>query len=109
MDFVKALEVSQLSPGNMRVASAGGRRVLVANVEGTYYAIANRCPHRGASLSRGKLENGIVTCPRHGSRFDMKTGKAVSGPRIGFLRLGVKDPQAYPVKVDGEDILIGLP
>jgi len=109
MDFVKALQVSQLSPGRMTVATVGGRRVLVANVEGSYYAIADRCPHRGAYLSKGTLDNGIVTCPRHGSRFDLKTGKAVSGPRIAFLHLSVKDPEAYPVKVEGSDILIGLP
>ncbi len=109
MDYVKAFETSRLLPGGMTSVSVGGKRVLLANVEGSYYAIADHCPHRGASLAGGTIDNGIVTCPRHGSRFDLKTGKAVSGPKITFLRLKVKDPQAYPVRVEGTDVLVGLP
>jgi 3-phenylpropionate/trans-cinnamate dioxygenase ferredoxin component len=109
MDFVKALDTSDLPPGRMRVVTVGGRRVLICNVEGSYYAIADRCPHRGASLGRGTLQSGIVTCPRHGSRFDMKTARAISGPRIGPFHLRVKDPQGYAVKVRESDVLIGLP
>jgi len=52
----------------------GGKEVLLANVDGSYFAIANKCTHAGGSLAKGSLEGSIVTCPRHGSQFDLKTG-----------------------------------
>lgn len=54
--------------------------LAVYQVAGAAYAIAGRCPHAGAALSGGEVEAGVVTCPRHGSRFDVRTGERVRGP-----------------------------
>jgi 3-phenylpropionate/trans-cinnamate dioxygenase ferredoxin subunit len=109
MDYVKVVDISQLPPNKMIIVVVGGKEVLLANVDGSYYAIANKCTHLGGSLVTGVLEGSIVTCPRHGARFDLKTGKAVGEAKIGFMKMKVKDEAGYTVKVEGTDILVGIP
>jgi len=74
---VEVGQVSDLSDGAMKEIVAGGREILLARVQGRYYAIDNRCPHMGARLSQGRLEGSIITCPRHGSKFDVSDGHVV--------------------------------
>jgi 3-phenylpropionate/trans-cinnamate dioxygenase ferredoxin subunit len=81
------------------------KEILIANVDGKYYAIGNICTHAGGDLSKGILDGNIVTCPKHGSKFDVTTGKAVSGPKVLFLRLKIKDDPSFEVKIKGKDIL----
>ena len=102
MGFVKVASAKALVAGKMIDAEAGGKSILVANVDGTYYAIGDKCTHRGCKLSEGTLkENGIVQCPCHGSNFDVKTGNVVKGP--------AKTPEpTYQAKVEKDDILINI-
>jgi 3-phenylpropionate/trans-cinnamate dioxygenase ferredoxin component len=67
-----------IAPGTMKGYEVDGRRVLVARVDDTYYALDAKCPHLGGDLSRGKLNGYEVTCPRHGSRFDVRNGKVIA-------------------------------
>jgi 3-phenylpropionate/trans-cinnamate dioxygenase ferredoxin component len=60
----------------------------------------------GADLSRGTLEGNIITCPRHGSKFDITTGESISGPRLGFLKIRTKKEPSYPVKAENGMIKI---
>ena len=107
-DFVKVAETSEIPLGTMKKVVLNSKEILIANVEGNYHAIGNKCTHAGGDLSKGKLEGNIVICPRHGSRFDVTTGKVVSGPKILFIALKVKDEPLIPVKVEGNDVLINL-
>jgi 3-phenylpropionate/trans-cinnamate dioxygenase ferredoxin component len=109
VDYVKVVDTSELPPNKMIIVVVGGKEVLLANVDGSYYAIANKCTHLGGSLATGVLEGSIITCPRHGARFDVKTGKAVGEAKIGFMKMKVKDEVGYTVKVEGTDILVGIP
>ena len=59
-----------------------GERIAVANVAGTFYAFADLCPHRQCSLAEGTLDDGVVTCPCHGSQFDVRTGDRLRGPAV---------------------------
>jgi len=108
MNYVFAAKASEVPEGAMIKATAEGRTVLLARLGGEVYALNNKCPHMGGSLADGKLEDGLVICPRHGAAFEIKTGKNMRGPKIGPLKLTTHDAQAYPVKVEGEDILVGL-
>jgi len=108
LGFVKVAETLELPVGKTKMFSIEGKEFLVANIEGSYYAIGNRCTHAGGDLSKGSLEGNIITCPRHGSKFDLTTGKAVSGPKILFMRLKIKDEPSYEVKVEGKDILLKI-
>ncbi|MEA2682088.1 MAG: catalase [Chloroflexota bacterium] len=77
----RALEAARdLAPGAMRAVEVGDARVAVANVDGTLRAFQDTCTHRGCSLTDGTLSGGIVTCPCHGSQFDVGTGEVVRGP-----------------------------
>jgi nitrite reductase/ring-hydroxylating ferredoxin subunit len=79
---------------------------LIANVDGDFYAIGNSCTHAGGDLSKGSLEGKIVTCPRHGAKFDVTTGKVVSGPKVLFLHPKIKDEPSYEVKIEGNEVLL---
>ena len=107
MESMRVAGAADIPDGSMRRVDVGGEAVLVANVGGEFYAIANTCSHRGGDLSKGTIQDGIVKCPRHGSRFDVRSGTSLEGPRILGKMFITGSVRAYPVKVDGEDILVG--
>ena len=71
---------TDLKPGESRVVQVDGQEVAVFNAEGRFYAVSNRCPHRGGPLARGHLEGTAVRCPLHGWLFDLKTGQCLNMP-----------------------------
>jgi 3-phenylpropionate/trans-cinnamate dioxygenase ferredoxin component len=109
MKYVKVAATGELTTNTMITVTVNGKEVLLANVDGSYYAIANKCTHAGGSLSKGVLKGGIVTCPNHGARFNVKTGEAVGETKIGFGKIKTDDEECYTVKVEGTDILVGIP
>ena len=94
----KVAEVSEVAPGTGRVVQVGGRPVALFNVDGTFHAIDNTCPHRGGPLAEGQLEGTTVTCPWHGWGFDVATGECRINPAVKQTR--------YPVEVEGNDVYI---
>ena len=92
----------------MKKITHNGKDILIVNIGENYFAMTNTCTHAGGDLSKGVLDGKIVKCPKHGSRFDVTTGKLISGPKILFLTLKVKDESSFPVKIDGNDVLIDL-
>ncbi len=105
-EFVRVAGVGDLPPGGMKDVMAGDKPILIANVGGKVYAVAGRCSHRQGVLANGTLEANIVTCPRHGSKFDVTTGKNVGGPKVMGVRGTTGDIQAFEVKVEGSDIMV---
>ena len=85
----------------MKRIDVRGRRILLANVEGRFYAADDACTHEEASLSAGFLKGELVKCPLHGSRFNVRTGEALEEPAEENLK-------TYPVRLEGERILIDL-
>ena len=108
MEYIKVADQSEIPVNQMKMVKAKGMEILLANLDGTFYAIANRCTHLGGSLAQGTLNEGIVTCPRHHAQFDVKTGQAVDEAKIAFLKMKVKDEETFPVKVEGTSILLGM-
>jgi 3-phenylpropionate/trans-cinnamate dioxygenase ferredoxin component len=78
--------VTGLAPGERRVLELGDERIAVANVGGLLCAFDDRCPHRQWSLAEGRLEGTVVSCPCHGSRFDVTTGERLRGPAVRPIR-----------------------
>jgi nitrite reductase (NADH) small subunit len=76
---------------------AAGNRVCVACIHGHLAALQDECPHHGAQLSEGAIENGRIVCAWHGWSFDPKTGQELRNP-LGHARV-------YPLRVEGEDVL----
>ena len=103
-----------VQPGTMQEVRAGERSVLLAHIGEHYYAVQARCPHLRAHLARGTLEGTVVTCPAHGSRFDLRTGQAASWIEglPGMVRTVAqaftkpKDLATFEVKVEKEQIWI---
>jgi len=93
--------VKDVPSGAIKGFKAGDKGVLVSNFDGKFYAIGDKCTHRGCSLSKGRLEGEVVTCPCHGSRFNVKTGANVKGPA------GVPEP-AFPVTIEGDGIWVDV-
>ncbi|MBI3042786.1 MAG: non-heme iron oxygenase ferredoxin subunit [Betaproteobacteria bacterium] len=99
--FIEVGQAGELRPGTMKRIDIRGRRILLANVDGRFWAADDTCTHEEASLSTGVLKGELVKCPLHGSRFNVRTGEALEEPAEENLR-------TYPVRLDGERILIGL-
>jgi 3-phenylpropionate/trans-cinnamate dioxygenase ferredoxin subunit len=104
--YVRVAGEAEVPVGKMKVVKLEGKEILIANVNGNYYAIGNRCTHAGGDLSQGVLEGNIVTCPRHHARFDVNTGKVVSHPKVGFFHPKASDGPGYQVKVENEKIMV---
>jgi len=101
MGFVRAVLKKDLEPGKMLGIEVDGKKILLANLAGTYYAIGNRCTHRGCMLSDGKREGENIRCPCHRSVFDVKTGNVLKGP--------AKKPEpVFQVKVEGDQVLANV-
>ncbi len=91
--------VSELAPGTMKWVAVDRERVLLANVDGTFYALQDACGHRQAALSRGTLRGHVVECPLHYAEFDVRTGKLVNGPISA-------DVPTYQVLVEGDTVYV---
>ena len=115
ISLVEVGKTGELEQGAMKKVSVQGREILLARVGDKYYAVDNRCPHMRGDLSRGKLEGTIITCPRHGSQFDLSDGHVVrwlkgSGliSQVGKALRSPKSTSVYNVKIEGDRIMIEL-
>jgi 3-phenylpropionate/trans-cinnamate dioxygenase ferredoxin subunit len=72
--FVPAIDAEAVPPGHAELVIIDGARLLVCNVDGTFYAIDDECTHDGGSLDQGELMGCLIECPRHGARFDVRDG-----------------------------------
>jgi nitrite reductase/ring-hydroxylating ferredoxin subunit len=79
-EFEVVAKADDLKEGDMRAFDLRGTKIAVANVAGTFYAFGDTCTHRECSLAEGDLEETTVTCPCHGSEFDVVSGQVLRGP-----------------------------
>jgi 3-phenylpropionate/trans-cinnamate dioxygenase ferredoxin component len=90
--WIEVCATRELLPGEYKVVEQGGTFIAVFNVDGDYFALEDVCTHDGAELTGGEIEGDQVICPRHGSRFCIRTGVALTPPAY--------EPTAsFPVKV----------
>ena len=79
-NFVEVARVDDIPPGNMKHVEVGGKEIVIVNANGKFYALNDRCAHMNAPLSMGNLTGNIVTCPFHGAKFEVNSGKKVEEP-----------------------------
>ena len=79
-DWVTVAKVGELAPGSHCVVDVDGASVVVFNLGGEHYAIEDVCTHDGGQLTGGVVEGDQVVCPRHGARFCIRTGEALTAP-----------------------------
>jgi nitrite reductase/ring-hydroxylating ferredoxin subunit len=93
-------KASDLGEGKITNVTAGGKEILIANVGGTYYATSNICTHAGAELHEGVLNGKELTCPWHGAKWDVSTGKMIWFPQQ------LKSIGSYKVTVEGGNVYV---
>jgi nitrite reductase/ring-hydroxylating ferredoxin subunit len=79
-EFVTVADAAEVGEGELAAFDVGGERIAVANVGGTLHGFDDTCTHLRCSLAEGELEGTVVTCPCHGSQFDVTTGAVLRGP-----------------------------
>lgn len=100
-EFINAARRADLPPGAKLLTEIDGRPIALFNVDGSYYAIDDVCTHDGGPLAEGDLEGCEIRCPRHGARFDVRTGKALCLP-------AVEPVTTHVVEVRGNDLWVAL-
>jgi nitrite reductase (NADH) small subunit/3-phenylpropionate/trans-cinnamate dioxygenase ferredoxin subunit len=98
--FVKVMKEEDLPIGKSAIIMAGEEEIALFNYKGDYYAVANKCPHKGGPLGEGRVQEGIIVCPNHEWRFDIKNGDNMQNPELSI--------KSYPVRVRNEKIYIGF-
>jgi len=99
-EFVRVAKKSEIPNGSGKTVEVGDRPIAVFNCDGTFYAIDDTCPHQGGPLGEGELAGTVVTCPWHEWSYDVRTGVNTDDAACKVA--------AYPVKVDGDDVLIEI-
>ncbi len=99
--FVKVATQAELPMGGKKLVEVDGRAIAVFNVDGTLFAIDDVCTHDGGPLAEGELIGCEIECPRHGARFDVRTGLPLSMPAI--------EPVAvHAIDMRGEDVFVAI-
>lgn len=101
-EFTTVAKVGAVPDGEGRAFTIDGRVVGVFLIDGEYFAINDLCPHMGASLASGHVEDHAVTCPWHAWRYSVKDGTWLDNPR------GVKT-DSWPVRLEGDSIQVAVP
>jgi len=99
-EFVKVAKTSELEQGRGTIVDIEGNSIALFVIDGNYYAIKNVCPHAEGPVGEGDLDEKVVTCPWHGWAFDVTSGASQSNPDTKV--------DTYPVKVEGDDILVEI-
>ena len=101
LTFVKVATRDELPVGGKKLVEVDGRAIALFNVDGTFHAIDDVCTHDGGPLAEGELIGCEIECPRHGARFDVRTGRPLSMPAI--------EPVAvHAIDVRGDDIFVAI-
>jgi nitrite reductase/ring-hydroxylating ferredoxin subunit len=127
--FVEVAKLDEVPVGKMKHIELNGKEIMIVNLDGKFYVLNDRCSHTNAPLSMGHIQDSILTCPMHGARFDITTGKKVSDPKMpsfnidslpvnmqkymeyaGQLlsRIKTYDQDSYEVRVEGNSIKLKL-
>jgi len=100
-DFVRVAKVAEISDPGRILVEVDDRLVVVIHTAGHFYALDDVCTHDGGPLGEGQLDGFAIACPRHGAKFDVRDGRALTMP-------ATKATVAHEVKVVGEDVLVKL-
>ena len=99
-NFVKVAQTSEIPDGQGKCVEVEGKRIAIFNVEGTYYAIDDICPHQGGPLGEGELSGTVVTCPWHGWEYDVTTGVNQDDSEVV--------QEKFEVMIDGTDLFVAV-
>lgn len=102
VEYVPVASLDELADGERLIFEIDNLPIALFKIGGQYYAIADICSHDDGPVAEGELDGLEIACPRHGARFNMETGEALTLP-------AVVDIPVYPVRIMGDEIEIGIP
>jgi len=100
-EWIDVTQEDELGPGERKVITTEAGEIAVFNIGGELYAIADICTHDGGELASGKCEGDVIICPRHGARFCIRDGRALTPPAY-------EDVETFPVRVDHGIVQVGI-
>ena len=100
-DFITVANVNDVRKGKVKTFTVNGHKIALCNVEGTFFATQDVCTHDQGPLGEGELWDYNIECPRHGARFDVRTGQATALPAIRPIK-------TFPVRVEGDAIQVAI-
>lgn len=106
LSFKKIAETNDVPVGKMLKVKDNQNEILIANINGNFYAIDNKCSYDQEDLTKGTLKGSIITCPKNKAEYDVTTGKNVKGPKMMLFRVKTDDLKTYELKIEGTDILV---
>jgi nitrite reductase/ring-hydroxylating ferredoxin subunit len=132
MKIIEVAKTDEIPVGKTKHVEVNGKEIMIANVDGKYFALSDRCGHSSALLSMGSIDENLITCPLHGAQFDLTTGKKIKEPilvppglsldnipekwknfaqRAFEIASHIKtyDQEKYEVEVEGNSIRIVVP
>lgn len=98
-NYRKVARADDIPPGAKKIVEVDGVEIVIVNLDGVFYALEDVCTHDGGPLGEGRLEGCQLICPRHGARFDVRTGAALTMP-------AVEAAPTYAVRVQDGDVLV---
>ncbi len=98
-EFVVVAQTSEIEEGKVKVVRVGDAPVGVTKIEGEFYAFADVCTHDDGPVAEGELDEYTIECPRHGAKFDIRTGRVLQLPAVVPIPV-------YAVKIEGEQIKV---
>lgn len=102
MAWLTVAGANEIQPGNFIQVDTGTLYILICNVNGQLYAIEDQCTHDGSSMATGCLEGDQIICPRHGARFCLRSGAALTPPAYDAV-------QTFPVRINANQIEVDVP
>jgi 3-phenylpropionate/trans-cinnamate dioxygenase ferredoxin subunit len=100
-EFTRVAKTSEIPDPGRKLVEVDDQLVVLIHAAGNYYAIDDVCTHDGGPLGEGELDGFAIACPRHGARFDVRDGRALTMP-------ATRPTKVHEVKVEGDDILVKL-
>jgi 3-phenylpropionate/trans-cinnamate dioxygenase ferredoxin component len=100
-DWLDVAPVAELPPGGKKVIDTEAGPIAVFNLDGEFYAIEDLCSHDGGDLASGRCDGDQIICPRHGARFCIRTGKALTRPAY-------EDIEAFPVRLESGMVQVDI-
>ena len=98
-EFVAVARIGEIEEGKVKVVRVGDAPVGLTKVEGEFFAFADVCTHDDGPVAEGELDDYIIECPRHGAKFDIRSGKVKQLPAVMPIPV-------YAVKVEGDSVLV---
>jgi 3-phenylpropionate/trans-cinnamate dioxygenase ferredoxin subunit len=108
MALAQVTEKNDIPAGTMKAFTVNGVEILVANCDGTFYAVSAICTHLGGHLANGRLDGFVVKCPRHGACFDVRTGANVAPAKIGPIKMSPTGLKTYAATLEGEAVKVDI-